>query len=91
MGEASDFFVPEDVVFGIADSLDIKQAGIIFDGIGENAGGGMIEPGEVGGKVRYQGALWSAQADERIPPGESVRIKGCDNLTLIVEKKSKEE
>lgn len=51
----------------------------------------MIEPGEVGGKVRYQGALWSAMAEEKIPPGESVRIKGCDNLTLIVEKKSKEE
>jgi membrane protein implicated in regulation of membrane protease activity len=51
----------------------------------------LIEPGEVGGKVRYQGALWSAKADEKIPPGESVKIKGFDNLTLIVEKKNKEE
>ena len=41
---------------------------------------------EVGGKVRYQGAPWSARADEQIAPGESVKIIGCDNLTLLVKK-----
>jgi len=46
----------------------------------------FIQPGEVGGKVRYQGAPWSARAEEPISPGESVKIVGCDNLTLIVEK-----
>lgn len=46
----------------------------------------FIQPGEVGGKVRYNGAPWSARADEPISPGESVKIIGCDNLTLIVEK-----
>lgn len=46
----------------------------------------MIEPGEVGGKVRYQGSPWTAKANERIAPGESVRIKGIDNLTLLVER-----
>jgi len=46
----------------------------------------LIQPGEVGGKVRYQGAPWSARAEEPISPGESVKIVGCDNLTLIVEK-----
>lgn len=46
----------------------------------------FIQPGEVGGKVRYQGSNWSARAEEPIPPGESVKIIGCDNITLIVKK-----
>lgn len=46
----------------------------------------FIQPGEVGGKVRYNGAPWSARASGPIAPGESVKITGCDNLTLIVEK-----
>ncbi|MCP4148592.1 MAG: NfeD family protein [bacterium] len=45
-----------------------------------------IQPGEVGGKVKYQGAPWSARASEPVAPGESVRITGFDNLTLLVEK-----
>ena len=45
-----------------------------------------IQPGEVGGKVRYQGSNWKAAASEPIAPGESVKIVGCDNITLIVEK-----
>lgn len=45
-----------------------------------------IEPGEVGGKVKYQGARWKAKSKQAIAPGESVKIIGCDNLTLIVEK-----
>lgn len=49
----------------------------------------FIEPGVVGGKVRYQGAPWSARSTESVAPGESVRITGCDNLTLIVEKVEK--
>ncbi|MCP4213741.1 MAG: NfeD family protein [bacterium] len=48
-----------------------------------------IQPGEVGGKVRYQGTGWSATASEPIAPGESVRIIGADNLTLLVEKVEK--
>lgn len=48
-----------------------------------------IQPGEVGGKVRYQGANWLARADEPIPPGESVKIIGCDNITLLVKKVEK--
>ncbi len=50
----------------------------------------FIQPGEVGGKVRYQGSPWSARANEPIAPGESVKIVGCDNLTLLVEKVEKE-
>ncbi len=50
-----------------------------------------IDPGEVGGKVRYQGTTWIARSKEKIAPGESVRIVGCDNITLIVEKINKEE
>ncbi len=44
-----------------------------------------IDPDQGGGKVRYQGVLWSAFSKEKIAPGESVRITGCDNLTLLVE------
>ena len=51
----------------------------------------LIEPNEVGGKVRYQGSPWSAESSERIGPGESVKITGFKNLTLIVEKIKKEE
>lgn len=50
-----------------------------------------IEPGVVGGKVRYQGTNWAAASTEKIAPGESVKIVGCDNITLIVEKINKEE
>jgi len=49
----------------------------------------FIQPGEVGGKVKYQGSLWLARADEPIPPGESVKIIGCDNITLLVKKVEK--
>lgn len=51
----------------------------------------LIEPGEVGGRVRYQGTIWKAKANERIAPGESVVITGCDNITLLVEKTNKED
>ena len=50
----------------------------------------LIQPGEIGGKVRYHGALWSARSSETITPGESAAIVGCDSLTLIVEKINKE-
>ena len=50
-----------------------------------------IKPGEVGGKVKYQGTNWSARASERIKTGESVKITGCDNITLLVEKIKKGE
>lgn len=51
----------------------------------------FIQPGEVGGKVRHQGALWSAKSSEPISPGESVKIIGSDGITLIVEKVKKKE
>ena len=45
----------------------------------------FIDPEQGCGKVRYQGAVWNASAKEKIAPGESVRLTGCDNLTLFVE------
>jgi len=51
----------------------------------------FIQPGEVGGKVRHQGTLWSAKASEPIAPGESVRITGSEGITLIVEKVKKQD
>ncbi len=46
----------------------------------------LIEPNEIGGKVKYLGAPWSAECSERVGPGESVKIIGFNNLTLIVQK-----
>lgn len=46
----------------------------------------LIEPGEMGGKVKYQGTVWQARSADKIAPGETAKIIGCDNLTLIVEK-----
>ena len=46
----------------------------------------LIEPDEVGGKVRYLGAPWSAECSEKVGPGDSVKIIGFNNLTLIVQK-----
>lgn len=51
----------------------------------------FIQPGEVGGKVRHQGAMWSARSDEPISPGESVKIIGSEGITLIVEKVKKQD
>lgn len=51
----------------------------------------FIDPENGGGKVRYQGAIWSASATEKIAPGESVKVRGCENLTLTVEVISKGE
>lgn len=50
-----------------------------------------IQHGEIGGKVKYQGTIWSAESEKSIPPGESVEIIGSKNLTLIVKKIKKEE
>ena len=50
----------------------------------------FIQPGEVGGKVKYQGTIWNAQSDIPVAPGESVKILGSKNLTLFVEKIKKE-
>ncbi len=50
-----------------------------------------IQNGEIGGKVKYQGTIWSAQSEDSIPPGESVEIIGSKNLTLIVKKIKREE
>ena len=51
----------------------------------------LIQPGEVGGRVKYQGTQWNARSDETITPGESVEITGIKNLTLIVKKIKKED
>ncbi len=46
----------------------------------------FIDPIEGPGKVRYQGSIWSATSKSKIAPGETAKIIGCNNLTLIVEK-----
>ena len=37
------------------------------------------------GRVRLQGALWTARASDLIPAGERVRVTAIDGLTLDVE------
>lgn len=49
-----------------------------------------IQPGGTKGKVKYQGTNWAAKASEKIVVGESVKIIGCENITLIVEKLKEE-
>lgn len=46
----------------------------------------FIDPDHGGGKVRYQGAEWSAESRDKLAPGDSAKVVGCNNLTLIVEK-----
>lgn len=49
-----------------------------------------IDPATGKGKVKYQGSLWPARSQDKIPAGASVRIIGLDNLTILVEKTSEE-
>ncbi len=45
-----------------------------------------IDPKKSTGRIKYQGTLWNASANELIPEGESVRIVGRENITIKVEK-----
>ena len=38
------------------------------------------------GRVRLQGELWQARCEEGAEPGESVRVRKLDGLTLVVER-----
>lgn len=38
------------------------------------------------GQVRLQGELWRARCEEGAEPGERVRIRALDGLTLLVER-----
>ena len=38
------------------------------------------------GRVRVQGELWSARCEEGAEPGERVRVRALDGLTLVVER-----
>ena len=49
-----------------------------------------INPEKGHGKVKYHGTHWDAMAGEFIAAGESVRVSGRKNLTLLVEKINKE-
>lgn len=44
-----------------------------------------VEPGNMKGKVRVRGEVWSARADVAIPVGATVRITGGEGVTLLVE------
>ncbi len=47
-----------------------------------------IIPGELSGKIFFEGSDWKADSKEIIEEGASVRVIGKDNITLIVEKQS---
>jgi membrane protein implicated in regulation of membrane protease activity len=38
------------------------------------------------GQVRLQGELWRARCEEGADPGERVRVRALDGLTLVVER-----
>jgi membrane-bound serine protease (ClpP class) len=38
------------------------------------------------GSVRLQGELWQARCEEGAEPGERVRVRALDGLTLVVER-----
>jgi len=38
------------------------------------------------GKVAVRGEIWNARCDSRVEPGETVRVRGLQGLTLIVER-----
>ncbi|MBI4319972.1 MAG: NfeD family protein [Chloroflexi bacterium] len=38
------------------------------------------------GMVRFDGALWQAVSEEKLPKGEEVRIIGLDGMKLLVER-----
>ena len=45
-----------------------------------------ITPGELGGKVEFNGTRWNAEAEEFIPEGTVVQIVERKNLVLKVKK-----
>jgi membrane protein implicated in regulation of membrane protease activity len=46
----------------------------------------VVKPLRPEGSVRFQGELWRARCDEGALPGEEVRVRGLDGLTLEVER-----
>ena len=49
------------------------------------ARGLVMEPCRPEGYVRVKGELWRARCEEGADPGETVRVRTLDGLTLIVE------
>ena len=51
--------------------------------VGERAE--VVRPLDPEGRVRFRGEIWKARAERPVALGESVRIKGTEGLTLLVE------
>jgi membrane-bound serine protease (ClpP class) len=51
--------------------------------IGKNAT--VTEPCRPTGQVRLDGEIWEARCDAGADPGDTVRVIGRENLTLVVE------
>src|SRR5439155_4733512 len=45
----------------------------------------VTEPCHPSGQVRLGGEIWEARCDEGADPGDTVRVTGRDDLTLVVE------
>ncbi len=45
----------------------------------------VVTPCRPNGQVRVQGELWTARCDAGAEPGDTVRIRAVDGLTLIVD------
>ena len=45
----------------------------------------VTEPCRPSGQVRLEGEIWEARCDAGADPGDTVRVVGRDDLTLVVE------
>jgi len=45
----------------------------------------VTEPCHPSGQVRLAGEIWAARCDQGADPGDTVRVVGRDDLTLVVE------
>jgi len=45
----------------------------------------VTEPCRPSGQVRLAGEIWAARCDQGADPGDTVRVVGRDDLTLVVE------
>jgi membrane protein implicated in regulation of membrane protease activity len=45
-----------------------------------------VKPGTMSGKVRIGGDVWSAQAEDELPPGTRVVVVGTEGVRVIVRK-----
>lgn len=93
------FLLPDPWRFVVAGAVAVIEVGEIWFWIRflrryrvTTGAEGMI--GEVGealercdpaGRVRLRGEIWNARSEDAVAPGDAVRVRGVEGLTLVVE------